>query len=729
MAHQHSVYDTDPHFKIDGFLMAITDQSEKKTKLMQGDHNSSRFTFEIPRRLDGHDMTLCNQIQVHFLNIDSATKESHADVYLVEDMGISPASDKVAIFSWLVSKASTKYAGLLNFRIRFACIGENGEELYAKHTDIFKGMPIGDGYNHSAAAVEEYSDVLAKWQRDLFEQGSTSVANVNVAREAAISAVQDEAAAQIAAVEAKGAATLESIPNDFSAVAAEAEANTAAIIEVDEHRAALESRTTRQAKLIKNLSQAIQNTNDGITPEPYDSAPAFKWSVPENALPFAKIREIGGVTRKCTNLWSYGDISATAFPCIRYLTAPAGTYTISLVANSTDTDAETCRILLKDTNGNTYFWGCERGVRASKTVTLTAPLSKIEFDASTNSTTSDGDTATFTNIMLNKGETALPYEPFFEGLRSAPVTEVESVGVNLLSYPYEISGTGTRGEKLIVNPNLSIDVSGKPSASSYNTLLTLTLKAGTYTLHDYGDTNPDVRLYITYGDVTTFAPATVTLNEEMSVRIRIAVYDTFNGNTVTIKPMFVRGSVIPPSYTPYIKRTLPLPEAVQALPDYGVGIPDTEYFNRIRWRYDEQTDKWVREYERRVRKVTFDGTEAWHFTTYFIIYSSTLGFNLSQGYGLSNHFTYAESGDGTFFVGTAGVGFVKKQYTSVTEWKAYLAELHAQGNPLTMVFALAEPEIIDISDILPEDNLLGVEACGDITAVNEFGYAVPMIIK
>lgn len=164
MAHQHSIYDTDPHFKIDGFTMAITDQSEKPTRLMKDDHNSQRITFEIDRYLDGHDVLTCNRIEVHFINIDAATKETNADVYKVEDVSESPDSDKVAIFSWLVSKAATKYAGTLNFRIRFACVDENGVEQYAKHTDIFKGMLVGDGYNNAETVVNNYSDILTEWE-------------------------------------------------------------------------------------------------------------------------------------------------------------------------------------------------------------------------------------------------------------------------------------------------------------------------------------------------------------------------------------------------------------------------------------------------------------------------------------------------------------------------------------------------------------------------------------
>ena len=45
-----------------------------------------------------------------------------------------------------------------------------------------------------------------------------------------------------------------------------------------------------------------------------------------------------------------------------------------------------------------------------------------------------------------------------------------------------------------------------------------------------------------------------------------------------------------------------------------------------------------------------------------------------------------------------------------------------------LVYELATPEITDISHLLPEDNLIGVEGCGSITAENEFGYDVPMAI-
>lgn len=168
MAHKHSVYDTDPHFAIDPITRAITNQSTTKTQLMQYDHNSERFTFEIPRLVDGHDMQQCDKIEVHYINVDAATKVSNADVYIVDDMQISPESDDVVIFSWLISGNATQYAGTLNFIIRFLC--HTGTTIdYAWGTDMHKGISVGGSFSNGEMVIAEYTDVLEEWKKDIFE--------------------------------------------------------------------------------------------------------------------------------------------------------------------------------------------------------------------------------------------------------------------------------------------------------------------------------------------------------------------------------------------------------------------------------------------------------------------------------------------------------------------------------------------------------------------------------
>lgn len=172
MAHKHSVYDTDNHFRIDDETRQISTESGNAV-IMQFDHNSERFTFELPRKIDGHDMTQCDVIQVHYINIDAKTKDTSKDVYDVDDMQVSPNDEDVAILSWLIDGNATKYAGSLNFLIRFKCTTD-GVVDYAWATAIYKGLIVSDGIDNGEAVVEEYSDILEQWREELFTTGGAT---------------------------------------------------------------------------------------------------------------------------------------------------------------------------------------------------------------------------------------------------------------------------------------------------------------------------------------------------------------------------------------------------------------------------------------------------------------------------------------------------------------------------------------------------------------------------
>lgn len=164
MAHLHSVYDTDTHFQIDGVTRAVKNASSTKTMLVQYDHNSERFTFEIPRMIDGHDMSTCNAVQVHYINIESANKSNRtAGVYEVGDLQISPDSNDVVICSWLISANATKYVGNLSFVLRFVC-SSDGAVDYAWHTAVHSGVSVATGIYNGDAIATEYADILAQWE-------------------------------------------------------------------------------------------------------------------------------------------------------------------------------------------------------------------------------------------------------------------------------------------------------------------------------------------------------------------------------------------------------------------------------------------------------------------------------------------------------------------------------------------------------------------------------------
>lgn len=160
MSHIHSVIDTDVHYKIDGITRTVVNIDETKRELVQGDHNSERFTFEIPRYVDGHDFLKCNVVQVHYENVDTYEKNVSKDIYNVDDLHIKSDDDKTIVLSWLIHGNATKYVGSLNFVIRFSCVTD-GQVDYAWNTTEFKGISILKGLYNSETVNEQHSDAIA----------------------------------------------------------------------------------------------------------------------------------------------------------------------------------------------------------------------------------------------------------------------------------------------------------------------------------------------------------------------------------------------------------------------------------------------------------------------------------------------------------------------------------------------------------------------------------------
>lgn len=190
MALKHRVYDTDTHFLINPTTRAFYNESPSKNTIIQYDHNSERITFEIPRQIEGHDISLCDVIQVHYINIDAVTKEQNCGVYAVEDMQISPDDENIVILSWLVSGNATKYVGSLNFLIRFACSAEDGTLYYVWNTAIYSGISVSSGIYNGAVVAEEYADILAQWEKELMDAGGEGVNKVEEAQNNALAEIE-----------------------------------------------------------------------------------------------------------------------------------------------------------------------------------------------------------------------------------------------------------------------------------------------------------------------------------------------------------------------------------------------------------------------------------------------------------------------------------------------------------------------------------------------------------
>lgn len=157
------VTDSDTVFIIDPITRKIEATSDK-LQLMQYDHDSEMYTFQVPRFIEGYDVSLCNKIEILYSNIDRKTKKSFDDIYQITDVSVD---EELVTFEWLVSGFATRFAGSLNFLIRFAFAEEDSTYSYLWHTDIFKGITILEGMNNSEAIVKQNPDIIDEFQKDV----------------------------------------------------------------------------------------------------------------------------------------------------------------------------------------------------------------------------------------------------------------------------------------------------------------------------------------------------------------------------------------------------------------------------------------------------------------------------------------------------------------------------------------------------------------------------------
>ena len=190
--------------------------------------------------------------------------------------------------------------------------------------------------------------------------------------------------------------------------------------------------------------------------------------------------------------------------------------------------------------------------------------------------------------------------------------------------------------------------------------------------------------------------------------------------------------------------SLAIPEAVQALEGYGLGV-DSEYCNYIDWEN--------KQYIQRVCKYVVTGAENIGITNpsegkpYYKFLISAVNNDylaISDKYNanlISNH--YMASGRNTVYNQQTNNIISIFRHSSDSNWieistdspttkqdmKTQLENWYANGNPLTVVYKLAEPIVTDISDLLLDDNFIEVEGGGTILTANENNLVAPTEIK
>lgn len=208
MPHTHNVYDTDKRFVINTITKTISTPKVNVPVLVQYDHNSEHITFEADRFVEGHDLSLCDKVEVHYNNVGGTATRTSKGVYEAQDFRLDPADNSKVIFTWILSEKATTYTGTLAYIVSFTCTSD-GEVLYRWNTNVDKTLTVSDGINNGEAVEEMYADVLEMWKLELFGIGDTEEARM-----------KSQAKTQQEAIALKGSQVLASIPEDYTSLQA-----------------------------------------------------------------------------------------------------------------------------------------------------------------------------------------------------------------------------------------------------------------------------------------------------------------------------------------------------------------------------------------------------------------------------------------------------------------------------------------------------------------------------
>ena len=522
---------------------------------------------------------------------------------------------------------------------------------------------------------------------------------------------------------------------------------------------------------------------NAITNIPNDQALAWQTvesnskriTVPSGVLPMAQIKKIGGMSYKSRNLLKLNALNETKNG-VTITTNADGSYTL----NGTATDFTD--FIFWSYNGDWEIGGYKfpsgaciavqfqnehpQGDRLTMYATCwdmyDGALSQTFYDYIVVDDLLDAfveihdgavfDNVTFT-IMTNEGTTPLPYEPH-DILRDSKTESIVSNGANLLNLTEFIGkSTTANGGTLTVEADGGVTGSGTPTGSvslGYGKTLDVPLD-GEITLSASGTfTNIACSLYLRDANGTQIYSVGVNPSTKKAT-IKFANYPTVAYVTYEVKrsnnniemsgtayfAINIGKTALP--YTPYKSLAyISIPEAVRNIEGYGEGI-NADYYNYVEWRdgrcYFVQACK----------KLVFDGTEMWLQSTTsngncdnFIMLSEPAKYtnSLTLVPGICNLYDcrVKQATEDEYVcasISRENVSFYDTRYnTFVTNlndnpWESYLAELHAQGNPLTIIYPLAEPIETDITDLMTIDNHIAVEGGGFIELNNEYGYDVP----
>lgn len=531
------------------------------------------------------------------------------------------------------------------------------------------------------------------------------------------------------------------------------------------------------ADTINNHERRLTNIERHINQDYFytDESVAYTKIVPSNACPYAQIDSVGGMTYKCNNLipFPYVYKSRTLYG-IDFTVNDNGT--VVLNGTCTLTEGSVDFLLAQSWYIPTGDYIISGGPKiGASTCSVFCYIKRADGTNSyigedTKFTIAEGDyihylsvrighlLGTVSNLvvypMLNIGSTALPYEPYYEGLRNSKAMEIVNHGKNLLPNDVLIasnwvnySGEWWKYDLDLLDGWYCVSAKLKEGYKGDTYLYVAKKKAegSGYTAENavYNGAGSIVAGHLIAGS-GNYAPFWFEVDKNAGMIYRLHCNALTQSKLNQIEYIQIEAvnlaqepsATYPPKtyapateYTPYREPTThPIPEAVLNDTSWGHGI--TFIKSNVLQKVNNEYDFYTKIYTKYIpEKVILDGTTGRAFTNIDVVSSvyrahfPLVGKSLYYTAVNVTNFkvSYTNTVGNVYLYGSTAYFCLPSGITTVGQANAWLTE-----NPIEMVYALAEPTITIIDD--DTDNIIEVENGGSLEFVNERKQAVPSSI-
>lgn len=427
---------------------------ELKKIAVQYDHDIETVTFDCPRYWDGHDLS--GNTFVAYINY--MREDGAVGTKLATNKVVDTSDDQIMHFDWTVSRNATEVKGALRFLVCIKKVDTDGNEVNHWNSEINEEMYIVEGMECDSAVITKYPDIITDLLVRVEKAESVlDMTWVNATDEEIAKIKNGDTIVKKAEADAEGNVIHETYGTKEEVAAVEdAKVNRAG----DTITGDL---TVEGTMKLPNSVTDLEETTVSAGYSARQTAGGLK--IVDDSLTIVK--KIEGKTVKTTNLiphpyrTSSSESNGITFTC-------GADGSIKIVG--TNDGVGYSQIILAhdiDLPLGTYFVSGENTI-----VWVVKADSKNVYHANGSFTLEDGDAVAQVYVqvdkgetvdktvypMLNKGSTALPYTPYFEGLKHASIYAIKSTGKNLIDVPdFTLVKDG--------NPSVDLNLSGTVTLS------------------------------------------------------------------------------------------------------------------------------------------------------------------------------------------------------------------------------------------------------------------------